>query len=163
MRSNVCTKSSSDGSKRRPCCRRLTLRQCCSGRCSPLDRSTCGKLTVGRRLQQSPSISQLTSLPDQVLSKCRRSRHPKFQHKSRRHLSKRHFSTLVCKPPSCKATEGATEGYGLMSCSLGVRSPPDAGVLGLQAPVMLFRSAIGLAMVRSVSKPSPVPRIVTVP
>src|SRR5271166_1991662 len=86
MRSNVCTKSSSDGSKRRPCCRRLTLRQCCSGRCSPLDRSTCGKLTVGRRLQQSPSISQLTSLPDQVLSKCRRSRHPKFQHKSRRHL-----------------------------------------------------------------------------
>src|SRR5271165_4614205 len=87
MRSNVCTKSSSDGSKRRPCCRRLTLRQCCSGRCSPLDRSTCGKLTVGRRLQQSPSISQLTSLPDQVLSKCRRSRHPKFQHKSRRHPS----------------------------------------------------------------------------
>ena len=30
-------------------------------------------------------------------------------------------------------------------------------------PVMLFRSSIGLAMVRSVSKPSPVPRIVTVP
>jgi len=29
-----------------------------------------------------------------------------------------------------------------------------------QAPVMLFRSSIGLAMVRSVSKPSPVPRIV---
>src|SRR5260370_40482155 len=85
MRSNVCTRSSSDGSKRRPCCRRLTLRQCCSGRCSPLDRSTCGKLTVGRRLQQSPSISQLTSLPDQVVSKCRRSRHTKFQHKSRRH------------------------------------------------------------------------------
>src|SRR5713226_8711733 len=88
MRSNVCTRSSSDGSKHRPCCRRLTLRQCCSGHCSPLDRSTCGKLTVGRRLQQSPSISQLTSLPDQVLSKCRRSRHPKFQHKSRRHQTK---------------------------------------------------------------------------
>src|SRR5271166_3335836 len=98
MRSNVCTKSSSDGSKRRPCCRRLTLRQCCSGRCSPLDRSTCGKLTVGRRLQQSPSISQLTSLPDQVLSKCRRSRHPKFQHKSRRHLQRSPSSEKLDPP-----------------------------------------------------------------
>jgi hypothetical protein len=32
-----------------------------------------------------------------------------------------------------------------------------------QPPVMLFRSLSGLAMVRSVSKPSPVPRIFTLP
>ena len=32
-----------------------------------------------------------------------------------------------------------------------------------QPPVMLFRSVSGLAMVRSVSKPSPVPRIFTLP
>src|SRR6266542_3010018 len=31
---------------------------------------------VGRRLPPSPSISRLTSRPDRVLSKCRRSRHP---------------------------------------------------------------------------------------
>src|SRR6266567_4053541 len=30
---------------------------------------------VGRRLQPSPSISRLTSRPDKILSKCRRSRH----------------------------------------------------------------------------------------
>jgi len=33
-------------------------------------------LTVGGRLPKHPSVSQLTSLPDSVLSKCRRSRHP---------------------------------------------------------------------------------------
>ena len=86
-RSNVYTKSSSAGSKRRPCCHRQIRRRCCSGRCSPPVRSTCARSMAGRRLQQSPSISQLTSLPDRVLSKCRRSRHTEFQHKSRRHLA----------------------------------------------------------------------------
>jgi len=33
-------------------------------------------LTVGGRLPKHPSVSQLTSRPDSVLSKCRRSRHP---------------------------------------------------------------------------------------
>jgi hypothetical protein len=33
-------------------------------------------LTVGGRLPKHPSVSQLTSQPDSVLSKCRRSRHP---------------------------------------------------------------------------------------
>jgi hypothetical protein len=32
-------------------------------------------LMVGRRSPQSPSINRLTSPPDQILSKCRRSRH----------------------------------------------------------------------------------------
>src|SRR5262249_31786149 len=38
-------------------------------------RSTCARLMVGRRSPQSPSINRLTSPPDQILSKCRRSRH----------------------------------------------------------------------------------------
>ena len=67
-RSSVYTRSSSDGSKRRPCCHRPILLRCCSGRCSPQDRSTCAKLTVGSRLPQTPSINRLTSLPDSVLS-----------------------------------------------------------------------------------------------
>src|SRR5215471_4069155 len=74
-RSSVCTKSSSGGSRRRPCCRRQKQQRCCSGRCSPLVRSTCARLMVGRRSPQSPSISRLTSPPDRILSKCRRSRH----------------------------------------------------------------------------------------
>lgn len=64
---------------------RQILRRCCSGRCSPPVRSTCARSMAGRRLQQSRSISQLTSLPERVFSKCCRSRHTKFQHKSRRH------------------------------------------------------------------------------
>src|SRR5262249_11972851 len=74
-RSSVCTKSSSGGSRRRPCCRRQKRQRCCSGRCSPLLRSTCARLMVGRPSPQSPSISRLTSPPDQILSQCRRSRH----------------------------------------------------------------------------------------
>jgi hypothetical protein len=34
------------------------------------------ELTVGGRLPKHPSVRQLTSRPDSVLSKCRRSRHP---------------------------------------------------------------------------------------
>src|SRR5262249_22585616 len=74
-RSSVCTKSSSGGSRRKPCCRRQKQQRCCSGRCSPLVRSICARLMVGRRSPQSPSISRLTSPPDRILSKCRRSRH----------------------------------------------------------------------------------------
>src|SRR6266511_346521 len=76
MRSSVCTKSSSDGSRRRRCCRQLRQPRCCFGRCSLPARSTCERLTVGGRLPKHPSVSQLTSRPDSVLSKCRRSRHP---------------------------------------------------------------------------------------
>jgi hypothetical protein len=49
---------------------RLRRRRCCSGRCSPLVRSTCARSMAGRRLQQNLPINQLTSLPDRVLSKC---------------------------------------------------------------------------------------------
>ena len=77
-RSSVCTRSSSDGSKPRRCYRRPTQ-----------GRSTCGKSTVGRRSPQTPSIDRLTSLPDSVLSKCRRSRHAEFLHINRRHRVRR--------------------------------------------------------------------------
>ena len=75
MRLSVCTKSSSDGSRRRPCCHRLRQRRCCFGRCSLPVKSACERLTVGRHWPRHPSVSQLTSPPDSVLSKCRRSRH----------------------------------------------------------------------------------------
>src|SRR5215472_9957707 len=74
-RSSVCTKSSSGGLRRRPCCRRPIRRQCCSGRCSPLVKSTCARLTVGRPSPpHNKAINRLTSPPDSVLSKCWRSR-----------------------------------------------------------------------------------------
>src|SRR4029434_3575434 len=76
MRSSVCTKSSSDGSRRRRCCHHLRQPRCCFGRCSLPVRSACARLTVGGRLPKHPSVSQLTSRPDSLLSKCRNSRHP---------------------------------------------------------------------------------------
>ena len=42
-------RSSSEGSRRRPCCHRPTPPQCCSGRCSLPGRSTCARSMAGRR------------------------------------------------------------------------------------------------------------------
>jgi hypothetical protein len=75
MRSSDCTRSSSGGSRPRPCCRRPTPPRCCSGHCSPLARSTCARSMAGRRSPQSSSISQLTSPPETIPSCYRRSRH----------------------------------------------------------------------------------------
>ena len=85
MRSSDCTRSSSEGSRRRPCCRLQTPLPCCSGRCLPLVRSTCARLMAGRRSPQSPSISLLTSQPETIPSCYRRSRHTEFQPHSGRH------------------------------------------------------------------------------
>jgi putative transposase len=57
MRSSGCTKSSSEGSRRRLSCRTRTPLPCCSGHCSPLARSTCAKSMVGKASPQNPSIS----------------------------------------------------------------------------------------------------------
>jgi hypothetical protein len=79
-RSSGCTRSSSDGSRRRPCCFPLTPQPCCSGHCSPPARSTCAKSTAGKPSQQSPSLSQLTS-PLETISSCsRKLRHPNSNH-----------------------------------------------------------------------------------
>ena len=48
---------------------------------------------VSGRLPRHPSVNLLTSLPDSVLSKCRRSRHIKFQHRSLLH----HYGILGMK------------------------------------------------------------------
>lgn len=74
MQSSDCTRNSSEGSRRRPCCRRRTPLPCCSGRCWPPARSTCTRSMVGRRSPQSPSVSQLTSQLD-TISSCYRKLH----------------------------------------------------------------------------------------
>ena len=66
MRSSGCMRSSNDGSRPRPCCRPPTPPPCCSGHCSPQDRSTCAKSTAGKLWPQSPSINQLTSPPETI-------------------------------------------------------------------------------------------------
>jgi hypothetical protein len=53
-------RDSSDGSRRRPCCRRPIPRPCCSGRCSPPAKSACVRSMVGKRSPSSPSSSPLT-------------------------------------------------------------------------------------------------------
>jgi transposase-like protein len=70
MQSNGCMRSSSAGSKPRPCCPQQRLPPCCSGRCSPPARSTCARSMAGRRSPRRPSISQLTSPLDPITS-CR--------------------------------------------------------------------------------------------
>ena len=75
MQSSGCTKSSSEGSKPRPCCRRQTPPPCCSGRCSHPVRSTCAGLMAGRRSQKTLSVSQLTLPPETIASCYWRSRH----------------------------------------------------------------------------------------
>src|SRR6266566_1690351 len=73
-RSSGCMRNSNVGSRRRPCCPRRTPRPCCSGHCSLRDRSTCARSMVGRRSPPNQSIGQLTSLLDQIASRCRRLR-----------------------------------------------------------------------------------------
>ena len=78
--SSGCTRSSSDGSRRRPFCHRPTLPPCCSGRCSPPARSTCARSTAGKRSLPSPLINQLTSPLDQIASSYRRMRRANSNH-----------------------------------------------------------------------------------
>jgi putative transposase len=89
MRSRGCTRNSSGGSRRKPFCRRPIPLRCCSGRCSPQDRSTCARSMVGRPSPQSPSISRLTLQPETIPSCYRRARHTEFQPHSGRHQSSR--------------------------------------------------------------------------
>lgn len=76
--SSHCTTSSSDGSKRRPCCHPRTPLPCCSGRCSPPARSTCARPMARKRLPPNPSISQLTSQLNRYLH-VTGDRHREFQ------------------------------------------------------------------------------------
>ena len=85
MRSNACTRNSSDGSRRKPSCRARKPPPCCSGHCWLRDRSPCEKSTAGKASLKSLPIKSLTSPHDRVISSRRRSRQNQFQHKSRRH------------------------------------------------------------------------------
>src|SRR6266567_1470779 len=75
-----CTRSSSEGSRPRPCCRRPIPPPCCSGHCSLPDRSTCARSMAGKRSPPSQSISRLTSPHDQIPSSCWRSRRGNSYH-----------------------------------------------------------------------------------
>src|SRR5882757_607183 len=86
MRSNDCTKSSSGGSRPKPFCHPPTPPRCYSGRYLHQGRSTCARSMVGKRLPQSPLISQLTLPPEAIPSCDRRMRHTEFQPHSGRHL-----------------------------------------------------------------------------
>ncbi len=55
-------------SRRRPCCHPPTPPPCCSGRCSLPVRSTCERSMAGRPSPHHPSLSQLTSQPETILS-----------------------------------------------------------------------------------------------
>src|SRR6266850_5472508 len=79
-RSSGCPRSSNVGSRRRPCCRRPTLRLCCSGHCSLRDRSTCARSMAGKRSPPNHSFSQLTSPLDQIASMHRRLRRVNSNH-----------------------------------------------------------------------------------
>src|SRR5205823_12500091 len=75
-----CTRSSSEGSRPRPCCHRPIPPPCCSGHCSLPDRSTCARSMAGKRSPPSQAISQLTSPHDQIPSSCWRSRRGNSYH-----------------------------------------------------------------------------------
>src|ERR1700730_14510464 len=80
MRCNDSTKSSSGGSRRKPFCHPPTPPRCCSGRYLHQGRSTCARSMVGKRLPQSPLISQLTLPPETIPSCDRRMRHTNSNH-----------------------------------------------------------------------------------
>src|ERR1019366_9043224 len=87
MQLNVCTKSSSGGSRRGPSCLPRKPPRCCSGLCWLLARSRCARLTAGEASPRSLPIRSLISPHEAVISSRGRLRQTQFQHKSRRHPS----------------------------------------------------------------------------
>ena len=69
-RSSDCMRSSSAGSRLRLCCPAPKPPPCCSGRCSPQDRSPCARSTDGRPSPRNQTIRSLTSPHDRIAS-CR--------------------------------------------------------------------------------------------
>jgi hypothetical protein len=79
----------------------------------------------GRRLPQTPSINRLTSLPDSVRSKRRRSRLAEFQHIKRRHRVPSKaliFSVRIMKrPPRTAIPAGVVVGLFVMPLRTRIR------------------------------------------
>ena len=69
-RSSDCTRSSSAGSRLQTRALRYKPPPCCSGRCSPQDRSPCARSTDGRPSPRNQTIRSLTSRHDRIAS-CR--------------------------------------------------------------------------------------------
>src|SRR4051794_28651398 len=84
--SSACTRSSSAGSRRRPCCPRPRRRPCCSGRCWHPARSRCARSTAGRPWPSPPRRSRLTSPPDPTTLPAPETTLSQFQPHPRRHL-----------------------------------------------------------------------------
>src|SRR5687768_2068082 len=63
---SACTRSSSVGSRHRPCYPPPRPQPCCSGRCSPQARSPCARSMDGRASPSRPQRSRLTSPPDRT-------------------------------------------------------------------------------------------------
>ena len=93
MRSSDCMKSSSDGSRPKPCCPAPKPPPCCSGRCSPRDRSPCERSTAGKPSPRSHPIKSLTSPHDPIAS-CR----PKTRQQIPTQLA-----TRPVWPPGCQS------------------------------------------------------------
>src|SRR3954452_6191421 len=91
--SSACTRSSSAGSRRRPCCHRPRRRPCCSGRCWHPARSRCARSTAGRPWPSPPRRSRLTSPPDPTTLPAPETTLSQFQPHPRRHLRQQGFSS----------------------------------------------------------------------
>src|SRR3954452_23005025 len=87
--SSACTRSSSAGSRRRPCCHRPRRRPCCSGRCWHPARSRCARATAGRPWPSPPRRSRLTSPPDPTTLPAPETTLSQFQPHPRRHRRRR--------------------------------------------------------------------------
>jgi hypothetical protein len=72
--SSGCMESSSDGSRCRPYCHRLTRQRCCCGLCSPPARLACARSIAGKRSPPNLLLSRLTSPHDEITSRRWRSR-----------------------------------------------------------------------------------------
>ena len=62
--------------KTRPCCPAPKPPPCCSGRCSPQDRSSCARSTEGTPSPRNQTIRSLTSPHDRIPSCRPKTRHP---------------------------------------------------------------------------------------
>src|SRR5208283_5464096 len=74
--SSGCMRSSSDGSRHKPCCPARRPRPCCSGPCSPPGRSPCERSMDGRPCRTARPIKPLTSPPDRIASSRPKTRRP---------------------------------------------------------------------------------------
>ena len=99
MPSSACTRSSSAGSRPRPCCRRPRPPPCCSGRCSHPGRSPCAKSTAGRASASRLPQCRLISSPDASILTEPETPPQQFPHHPRHHPDVRLLPTYRPNSP----------------------------------------------------------------